>query len=315
MIKSLPPTTPATAIVSGFSSGVGFELARALARQGYKMIGIAQNAEKGRKAIEILKVETGNPALIFYAADLSLMRDVKAVADIIRLKHEKIDVLINNVGAIFQNNCFTEEGLEQTFALNHLGVVGLTLALLPQIEKGRILTITSAAHDGVTLDFSDLQMKQHYNGWQQYRRTKLMNILFTRQLARTLPEGISACAAHPGFVATNFGQNNHLLWRWMMRVMMLAAITPQQSARSLLPILMDQKFSLANGQYFDRSHPTAPSPYAQNSEIEEALWQETLVYLKKFDLESSAEKELAPADTKIPLDTTHREIQLEPIAS
>lgn len=315
MIKSLPPSTPATAIVSGFSSGIGFELARALARQGGKVIGIAQNVEKGRRAIETLKVETGNPSLTFYAADLSLMRDVKAVTDIIRLKYEKIDILINNVGSIFQKHCFTEEGLEQTFALNHLGVAGLTLALLPQMKKGKILTIASAAHEGVTIDFSDIQMKQHYDGWQQYRRTKLMNILFTRHLARRLPDGICACAAHPGFVATNFGQNNRFAWRWMMRIMMLAAITPQQSACSLIPILMDEKFSSANGQYFDRGHPTAPSVYAQNSEIEEALWQDTLDYLKKFDLESGTEKELSPTYTQANINTKHSEKKLEPFAS
>lgn len=271
-------TIPRVAVVSGATSGIGFEVVRGLAEAGFKVIGIARSPLRGRRMIEILRAQTGNPSIYFHAADLALTSEAEAVGDLIASQYPKIDLLINNAGAIFQRRAETAEGVERTLALNHLGYVVLTAALLPVLStanSARIVNVASAAHHGVTLDLADLGMNKNYRGWTQYQRSKLMNILFTRELARRLPASVTVNCVHPGFVATRFGRDNPAMWRWLMRFLMVMAIKPKVAAKGVLRLALEPELQGISGAYFDRGHAARPSAAAEDDELAAGLWLAT----------------------------------------
>ncbi len=266
------------AVVTGATSGIGFEIVRGLAEAGWRVVGIARSPLRGRRMIEILRAQTGNPAISFHAADLSLAAEAKAVGELIARQHPQIDLLINNAGALFQKRSETAEGIERTLALNHLGYVVLTKALLPALSaasSARIVNVASAAHWGAKLDCSDLGASKKYRGWVQYQRSKLMNILFTRELARRLPENVAVNAVHPGFVATRFGHDNPPLWRLLMRLLMLMAIKPQVAAKGVLHVALEPELQKISGAYFDRGYLAQPSTIAVDDALASELWQVT----------------------------------------
>lgn len=267
-------TSPRLAVVTGFSSGIGFEVSRGLAEEGWRVIGIARDPIRARRAVEILRAQTGNPGLHFHTADLSLVTEAHAVGQRIRQQSPRIELLINNAGAMFRARQETAEGIERTVALNHLGMFTLTQSLLPALH-GRIVNVASAAHIGATLDLADLGLSENYHGWTQYRRSKLMNILFTRELARRLPDNVTATCVHPGFVATRFGSGNGWIWKLVIKLLMLSAISPHESAKGVLRVALDPALAPANGQYFDRGQPARPTPEAEDDIVAGKLWAES----------------------------------------
>lgn len=267
-------TSPRLAVVTGFSSGIGFEVARGLAEEGWRIVGVARDPIRARRAVEILRAQTGNPGLHFHTADLSLVTEAHTVAQRIRQQSPRIDLLVNNAGAMFRCREETVEGIERTVALNHLGMFTITQSLLPALN-GRIVNVASAAHIGATLDLADLGLNDNYHGWTQYRRSKLMNILFTRELARRLPENVTATCVHPGFVATRFGSGNGWIWKIVIKLLMLSAISPRESAKGVLRVALDPALASANGQYFDRGHPARPTPEAEDDVVAGKLWAES----------------------------------------
>lgn len=277
--KTTPHQASRVAVVSGATSGIGFELVRGLAESGYKVIGIGRSPVRGRRMTEILRAQTGNPSIYFHAADLSLTQEARAVGQLLASQYPQIDLLFNNAGSIFQERAETAEGVERTLALNHLGPVVLTTALLPALEaapEARIITVSSVAHLGCTLDLEDLGARQgRYRGWRQYQRSKLMNILFTRELARRLPETVTTAAVHPGFVATRFGSDNSALWRFLMRFLMNMAIKPRVAARGIMRAALDPELKRINGGYFDRGQVARPSAVAENDDLARQLWHKT----------------------------------------
>ena len=272
-------STPRIAIITGFTSGIGFETALGLARLGWRVVGIGRSAAKGRQVSEIIRAQTGNPSVSFHTADLASVADCRALgAQLCRL-YPAIDLLINNAGGIFNKRQTSAEGFEHTFALNHLGYFVLTQALRPALEaapRARIVSVASIAHYGRALELDDLQAQRgRYSGWRQYQHTKLMNVLFTRELARRLPGHVTATCLHPGFVATRFGHNNSTLWRFLMRLLMLTAIKPQQAAQGVLHLALAPELDGISGAYFDRGRPAYPSKEAQRDELSRALWDVT----------------------------------------
>ncbi|MDQ3829839.1 MAG: SDR family NAD(P)-dependent oxidoreductase, partial [Candidatus Tectomicrobia bacterium] len=199
-------------VVTGATSGIGLVTAEALARQGATLIVVGRNSARGAATVSRIQQETGNSAVELMVADLSAQAQVRQLASAIQQRFARLDVLVNNAGALFSQRQLSQDGIEMTFALNHLAYFLLTNLLLDSLKastSARIVNVSSEAHRRARLDFADLQGQQRYSGWRAYARSKLANILFTYELARRLEgTGIVANALHPGFVATNFGRNN-----------------------------------------------------------------------------------------------------------
>src|ERR1041385_1783629 len=198
-----------TVVITGAASGIGEVAAIRLAEKGARIVFTARDQARAGDTMTALK--KANPAAdhAFHLADLSRLSEMKRVgAELAR--EPEIDVLINNAGALFNKRRETEDGLEMTFALNHMAYFVITNLLLPKLKPGgRIVSVASNAHRGARLDFDDLQTRRGYVGFPVYSKSKLCNILFNRELARRIAgSGVTANALHPGFVATRFGDNS-----------------------------------------------------------------------------------------------------------
>ena len=206
-----------TIVATGATSGIGEVAVLALAGLGARIVFIAR--DEARAQATMRKLEAKAPGLDhrLHLADLSSMAETRKVGEAIAANEPRIDVLINNAGALFSNRRVTPEGLELTFALNHMAYFVLTEALRDRLvasAPARIVSTSSAAHQGMSLDFSDLQSAKGYNGLRVYGRSKLANILFTRELARRLAgTEVTANCLHPGVVATRFGDFERRLRR------------------------------------------------------------------------------------------------------
>jgi NAD(P)-dependent dehydrogenase (short-subunit alcohol dehydrogenase family) len=200
---------------------------------------------------------------------------MKRTASEIAATEPHIDVLINNAGAMFNTRRVTEDELEMTFALNHMAYFVLTNLLLSNMGAGaRIVSTASDAHSGAKLDFSDLQSSHHYSGSAIYGRSKLCNILFTRELARRLQgTGISANCLHPGFVATRFGDQSGGVLSLGIRAAKTFALTPEQGAQTMVYLASSPDVDEASGGYFVKCKPATASREAQNDADAKRLWE------------------------------------------
>ena len=207
-------------VATGATSGVGEVAVTKLAAMGARIVFVARDAERAEATLAKLeRVAPGRGHRAHYA-DLSVIAETRRVGEEIAASEPRIDALVNNAGALFSRRRVTAEGLETTFALNHMAYFVLTQALRARLlasAPARIVSTASGAHFGARLDFDDLQCSREYSGWRAYRRSKLCNILFTRELARRLAgTGVTANCLHPGFVASRFGDQAGGWTGWMM---------------------------------------------------------------------------------------------------
>jgi retinol dehydrogenase 12 len=211
-------------------------------------------------------------------ADLSLLDEVRRVAAEILAAAPRIDVLINNVGAIFDRREVTADGLERTFAINHMAHFLLTALLRDRLvasAPARIVTVASSGHQGVTLDFDDLQGERAFNPGIAYQRSKLCNILFTRELALRLADtGVTANCLCPGFVSTGIGDNlDGPSRRQMALAKRLVADAPEKGAEGLVWLASAPEMAAFSGSYFEKGYDAIPSPAAQDEEAARKLWE------------------------------------------
>jgi NAD(P)-dependent dehydrogenase (short-subunit alcohol dehydrogenase family) len=264
-----------TVVATGATSGIGAAAVEALARQGARVVFIARDdarAEATRKRLEAVAPGLGHRA---YLADLSLMADTRRVGAQIAAAEPRIDALVNNAGALFATRRVTSEGLEMTFALNHMSYFVLTAALLENVKaaKGRIVSTSSAAHRGAKLDFDDLQSAKVSPGFGVYGRSKLCNILFTRELARRLSgSGVTANCLHPGVVASRFGDEAGGWTGPIFKIVKRFAISPQQGADTLVWLSSSPEIAGVTGGYFARRKPAKLSAAAQDDAAARRLW-------------------------------------------
>jgi NAD(P)-dependent dehydrogenase (short-subunit alcohol dehydrogenase family) len=240
---------------------------------------IARDPERAEATLERLREVGPGAAHRVHYADLSLIADAKKVGAEIAAAELRIDVLLNNAGNMFGRRLLTPEGLERTFALNHMSYFVLTHCLRERLvaaAPARIVNTASNAHRRGPLDFADLQTKEGYLPTTAYGRSKLCNILFTRELARRLAgTGVTANCLHPGFVATNFGQRDAGLFGWGLRLAMLFAARPEPGADTIVHLAMSPAVANVSGRYFYNSGEIAPSLAAQDDAVAARLWRES----------------------------------------
>lgn len=272
-----------TVVITGATSGLGEAAALRLAGLGARLVLVARDA--GRAQATLARLRAANPASAHSAhiADLSRLSEMRRVAAEIAAAEPAIDVLINNAGAIFARREITEDGLERTFATNHMAYFVLTLALLERLDwrpGARIISTASTAHRGARLDFDELLATQwagrRYRPFEAYGRSKLANILFTRELSRRLEgSGVSVNCLHPGVVASRFADNVGWIAPLVKTVFRPAFISPEQGADTVVWLASSPAVEGRTGGYYDKRALATPAPAARDDAAAARLWAES----------------------------------------
>ncbi len=264
-----------TVIITGATSGIGEVAAIRLAGQGARIVFTARDRKRADDTMAALRNANPSADHAVHMGDLSTLAEMKRVgAELAR--EPRIDVLINNAGAMFNRRQETVDGLELTFALNHMAYFVITNTLRPKLTSGaRIVTTASNAHRGARLDFDDLQSRHGYAGFPVYSSTKLCNILFNRELARRIAGStVTANALHPGFVATRFGDNSGGLLRTVFKVAKpIGAISPEEGAQTIIYLASSPKVANVSGEYFHECRIATPTAEARNDADARRLWE------------------------------------------
>jgi retinol dehydrogenase 12 len=263
-------------LLTGATRGIGRAAADALARTGLTLALVGRDGPRVQETVRAVRSATGNGHIEGLVADLSLRSEVRRLAKEVHSRYPRLDVLINNAGAIFTRREETAEGTEKTVALNHLGYFLLTLELLDLLKASapsRVVNVASEAHRGMRLDMEDLENRKRYSGLRVYGQSKLMNILFTTELARRLAgTGVTVNALHPGVVATGFGQNTPGLFKFLVRLAAPFMTTPEKGAETLVYLATSPEVEGVTGKYFVKSRQARPSPVSRDPELAGKLW-------------------------------------------
>ncbi|HEY5339187.1 MAG TPA: SDR family oxidoreductase [Rhizomicrobium sp.] len=266
-------------VITGATSGIGEVAADRLAQKGARIVFVARDRERGDATRKHLRAIAGHTDHTVHYADLSKISEMKRVSKEIADSEPQIDVLINNAGAMFGSLQLSADGLEMTFAVNHMAYFVMTNMLLERLKAtpgARIVSTASDAHKGNKLNFEDLQSEKSYSSFAVYGRSKLMNILFTRELARRLVgTGVTANCLHPGFVGTRFGDQSGGLMALAIKIAKNFALTPEQGAQTIIYLASSPEVEGRSGGYYAKSRLLAPSREAQNDTDAKRLWDIT----------------------------------------
>jgi len=263
-------------LVTGATSGIGRETALALAQRGATTVVVGRDAARVRHTVARMCAAVGQ-RVEGLTADLSERAQVQRLADQFLSGHDRLDVLVNNAGAVFATRRESADGLEMTFALNHMGYFSLTGRLLEALRAGapaRVVNVSSNAHHLSGLDFSDLQARRRYSGWLAYGRSKLANVLFSYELARRLDGlAVTVNAVHPGFVASGFGLNNRkLVWRLTMRLARPFGRSPAHGARTVVFLASSATVDGVTGGYWADQRAVRSSKASYDEHAAARLW-------------------------------------------
>ena len=266
-------------VITGATAGIGQVAASELARRGAHVVIVGRSAEKCAATQAEIRSASAAASVDSLVADLSSLAETKRLASELGQRYPRIDVLLNNAGAMFWKRAESADGVEKTFALNHLSYFVLTNLLLPVLKQSgpaRIVNVASDAHKGASINFDDIQFKQKYSGWKAYQQSKLANILFTYELAKRIEgTGVTANTLHPGFVLTNFLQ----VFRdapagWLINALApLVAISPERGARTSIYLASSPEVEGVSGRYFVKEKPVVSSPQSRDALAAERLWQ------------------------------------------
>jgi NAD(P)-dependent dehydrogenase (short-subunit alcohol dehydrogenase family) len=266
-------------VITGATSGIGQVAAERLADMGARLVLVARSEVRGRAVLARLRERAPGVVHSIHYADLSRIVEIKRAATEIAAAERRIDILINNAGALFASRRVTEDGLERTFATNHMAYVVLTHGLRERLiasAPARVVNTASNAHKGARLDFDDLQSAHGYRGFKAYRRSKLCNILYTRELARRWAStGVTVNCLHPGFVATSFAEQSGGLFSHIVRMAKTFAISPEKGAETIVYLASSPEVAHVSGRYFYKCRPITPSKEALDDAAAERLWLES----------------------------------------
>lgn len=256
-----------TVLVTGATDGIGKMTAIDLAKMGAKVILHGRNKHRGEQAVEQIRKASGNTEISYENADLTSLNNVRKLASKIAWDHGALDVLINNAGVFMRGQTFSHDGIETTFAVNHLAHFALTLQLLPQLlrsEQGRVITVSSVAHSSSPrIDFTDLQEINSYIDYSAYALSKLANVLFSNELARLLKDStVTSNSLHPGVITTK------LLYAGFG----ISGGPVEEGCQTSLYLASEAALDKTSGKYFSNSEEAEPSPYSFDPATRKNLW-------------------------------------------
>ena len=268
-------------IVTGSNSGIGKATAKALAGMGATVVMAVRNMERGEIVQEEIVEETGNESVSVMVCDLASRDSIKRFSDEFRSRHDRLDVLINNAGAVFARRRLSVDGIESSMAVNYIGPFLLTRELLPLLEASapsRIVNVSSGLSGTAKFDFDDLQRETGYKGMQAYAGSKLMLTTYTLELARRLEgTGVTANVVEPGFVATNLGRNSgSLLNSVMFTLVRPMQITPEKAAENTVYAATSPDLEGVTGKVFSKKQEKETPPITHDGEARRQLWEEAL---------------------------------------
>jgi len=273
-------------LVTGGTNGIGRATAQALAQMGATVVIVGRDAQKAAQVTEEIRAASDNRDVDWLLADLSSQQDIRRLATEFKTKYSQLHVLLNNAGATFTTRQLSVDGIEMTFALNHLAYFLLTNLLLDTMKAStpaRIINVSSDAHSGGKIEFDNLQGERSYSSFGPYGNSKLANILFTAELARRLEgTGVTVNALHPGLTSTGFGRNNPgFLMKVMGAVIPLIARSPEKGAGTSIYLASSPEVQSITGKYFVDRKVTQPAPQAADMAVAKKLWDVSaeMVYL------------------------------------
>lgn len=278
-------------VVTGANSGIGYEISKGLLKKGAFLVMVCRNEDKAEQAKAQLMQETGERGIDIVLCDFSIQAEIRKAAEEIQNQYKCIDVLINNHGFIASELNETVDGLEETFAVNHIGYFLFTNLLLDQVlesEKGRIINVASEAHRYGEFDPDNLQLKEGFKVMKAYGNSKLFNILFTKELAERIKDTeVTANCVHPGVVASNFGKDSNFLIRLAYGIGSLFMISNEKGAETPLYLATSDDVEGVNGAYFKNKRAVAPRKQARDLEAARQLWDmsEELAGLKQPEIQ------------------------------
>ena len=262
-------------IITGGTDGIGLALTKKLINLNHDVVVVGNNSIKAKKNLKNLD----SKKIKFFKCDLSEKKQINKLIEKFN-DFSKIDILVNNAGAIYNRRELNSEGIEKTFALNHLSHLQLSLGLRKKIEKSRcpmIINVSSNAHKFFNLDLGDLHNEINYNGWKAYCRAKLLNIITSYSFKKELNTKINCNCVHPGFVNSNFGSNNKSILRSIIKIIKKClAMSNEKASLAILRLMISEEFKNINGKYFDKFKETKSSDATYNPELRKFIWNESI---------------------------------------
>jgi NAD(P)-dependent dehydrogenase (short-subunit alcohol dehydrogenase family) len=273
----LPAMDDKVCVVTGATNGIGKETARALGEAGATVAFTGRNPDKGRRTLEELSASARHPQRMrYFGADFGELAQVRRLAETLHDAYDRIDVLVNNAGAIYTRRFETGDGFEMTFQVNYLApflLTGLLFDMVRNAAPSRIVNVSSGAHLSGHLAFADLQSERGYSGWRAYCQSKLANVLFTDELAhRAADMGVRANCLHPGTVQTGLAQNNRSLLQLAIWFGGPFLLTPKQGADTVIWCASSPEVEGVSGRYFYKRVPAVKAPEAEDPAIATRLW-------------------------------------------
>ena len=276
MASQNKPMNGKVCMVTGATSGIGKVTAQELAQQGATVIIVGRSPEKGTDAVDQIKQQTGS-TVEFMLADLSVQQEIHRLVNQFKSKYQRLHVLVNNAAGVFFKRQKSVEGIEQTFATNHLGYFLLTNLLLDTLKASapaRIINVSSDVHRSETINFNNLQGEQKYRGYKAYRRSKLYNLYFTYELTRNLEgTGVTVNAVTPGLVKTNLGIEGGGFSSFMKKLInFIAGKSPEEGARPIIYLATSSEVEGVTGKYFKNDEAVLSSNASYDKEAAQKLW-------------------------------------------
>src|ERR671921_935374 len=265
-------------LITGATSGIGKATAMGLANMGARVVMVGRDRDRGEAALAEIKEKTTNPSVDLMLADLSSQEEIRRLAVEFNETHPRPDVLINDAGLFRSKRITTADGLETTFAVNHLAYFFLTNLLLDVLEASapsRVVNVSSGDHSNGTIDFDDLQAEKGYKGAKAYSQSKLANVLFTYELARRLEgTGVTANCLHPGAgVRTNLGSGVTGVFGFMVRALKPLMKSPEQGAETSIYLASSPEVEGLSGKYFVKKAEARSSDVSYDERIARRLWE------------------------------------------